>query len=133
MWWIIVIGIVVIMLIRFANDSNKQANAVIKQGGMRVKYKTLVNYLLKQDPNAKITQETNTLITIGLYGISGSTVFIISQAYGQVHIQWKANSNVFGNHQLEWYFNEFLDQTKMIEKITTDLTTYQTDMMQKFK
>lgn len=33
MWWIIVIGIVVIMLIRFANDSNKQANAVIKQGG----------------------------------------------------------------------------------------------------
>ncbi|HJG14286.1 MAG TPA: hypothetical protein K8V07_20480 [Bacteroides xylanisolvens] len=133
MWWIIVIGIVVIMLIRFANDSNKQANAIIKQGGMKVKYKTLINYLLSQDPNAKIVQETNTLISIGLLGISGSTIFIVSQAYGEVHIQWKVDSNVFGKHQMEWYFNEFLDQTKMIEKITNDLTVYQTNMVQKFK
>lgn len=119
------------MLVKFTNDSNKQANAVIKQGGMRRKYKTLINYLLNQDANAKIIQESNTLISIGLSGISGYTVFLISQAYGKVHIQWKANSSVLGNHKLEWYFDEFLDQAKIIEKITNDLTVYQTNMIQK--
>lgn len=133
MWWVIIIGVIAIMFIKFANDSNKQANAVIKQGGMRRKYKTLINHILNQDANARIIQESNTLISIGLSGISGSTVFLISQAYGKVHIQWKANSNVFGNHQLEWYFDEFLDQAKIIEKITNDLTVYQTNMIQKYK
>ncbi len=133
MWWIIIIGIVVITLIKFANDTNKQGKAVIRQGGMRVKYRILVNYILNQDPNAKIIQETNTLISIGLSGMSGSTVFFITQAYGSVHIQWKVNSHVFGKHQLEWYFDEFLEQTKMMEKITNDLTAYQANMIQKFR
>lgn len=133
MWWIIIIGIVVIMLVKFTNDSNKQANAVIKQGGMRKKYKILISHILNQDANARIIQESNTLIAIGLSGISGSTVFFISQAYGKVHIQWKANSQVFGNHKLEWYFDEFLDQAKIIEKITNDLTAYQTNMIHKYK
>lgn len=70
MWWIIIIGIVVIMLIRFASDYNKQANTVIKQGGMRGKYKTLINHILRQDSSARIIQETNTFISVGLTGIS---------------------------------------------------------------
>ena len=70
------------MLIRFASDYNKQANTVIKQGGMRGKYKTLINHILRQDSSARIIQETNTFISVGLTGISGSTIFFIHQTFG---------------------------------------------------
>lgn len=54
MWWIIIIAIVVIIAIKFANDCNEQADAVAKQGGMRIKYRTLINYILSSDPKCKI-------------------------------------------------------------------------------
>lgn len=131
MWWIIIV-VIVIMVIKFANDSNKQANAVAKQGGMRVKYRKLINHLLNGDANCKIIQETKAFISVGVSGISGSTVFFIQQTFGTVTIQYKVKSKVFGNHQLEWRFDEFADQDKMIEKILNDVNAYNNNMMQKF-
>lgn len=131
MWWIVV-GIIVFIIIKFVNDSNKQANAVAKQGGMRTKYSTLVKFLLNQDPHARIIQETSTFISVGASGMSGSTVFFIQQTYGSVTIQYKVESKLFGKHQLEWRFDEFLDQQKMIERITNDVSAYNNNMMQKF-
>ena len=133
MWWIIIIAIVVIIAIKFANDCNEQADAVAKQGGMRIKYRTLINYILSSDPKCKIIQETATFISVGVSGISGSTVFFIQQTFGSVTIQYKVKSHVFGNHQLEWKFDEFADQEKMIEKITHDLDFYNNNMIQKFR
>lgn len=133
MWWIIIIAIVVIIAIKFANDCNEQADAVAKQGGMRIKYRTLINYILSSDPKCKIIQETATFISVGVSGISGSTVFFIQQTFGSVTIQYKVKSHVFGNHQLEWKFDEFADQEKMIEKITHDVDVYNNNMIQKFR
>ena len=133
MWWIIIIAIVVIIAIKFANDSNKQADAVAKQGGMRVKYRILINYILSSDPKCRIIQETATFISVGVSGISGSTVFFIQQTFGFVTIQYKVKSQVFGNHQIEWKFDEFADQEKMIEKITHDIDVYNNNIIQKFR
>ena len=132
MWWIIIIVVVVIIGIKFAIDSNKQADAVAKQGGMGIKYKTLVDYMLSGDPRCRIIQETATFISVGLSGISGSTVFFIRQTFGTVSIQYKVKSQVFGNHHLEWRFDEFADQEKMIEKINNDISIYNSNMMQRF-
>lgn len=133
MWWIIIIAIVIVVLIKFIRDSNKQANAVAKQGGMKIKYRTLINYILSSDPKCRIIQETATFISVGVSGISGSTVFFIQQTFGSVTIQYKVKSQVFGNHQLEWKFDEFIDQEKMIEKITHDIDVYNNNMIQKFR
>lgn len=133
MWLVIIAVIVTIIVFKFVNDSNKQANAVAKQGGMRIKYRTLINYILSSDPKCRIIQETSTFISVGVSGISGSTVFLIQQTYGTVTIQYKVKSHVFGNHQLEWRFDEFEDQEKMIDKITHDINIYNSNIMQNFK
>ncbi len=132
MWWVIIIGIVVAVIIKFAYDSNKQAESVSKQGGMRIKYRTLINYVLESDSKAKIFKETSTFISVGVSSLGGTTVFLIQQTFGKVNIQWKFDSPVFGNHKLEWDFDEFLDQNKMIQKIENDLSIYQSNVMQKF-
>ena len=131
MWWIILV-IIAIVLIKFAHDYSKQAQTVSKQGGMRVKYKTLVNYFLAGDPDSKIIQETPTFISVGVSSISGSTTFFITHSFGWVNIQYRLNSRVFGNHKLEWEFDEFGDQNKMIEKIEHDISIYNKNMLQKY-
>lgn len=35
MWWIIILALAAYVILKFAIDANKQANSVIKQGGMR--------------------------------------------------------------------------------------------------
>ncbi len=133
MWWIILIAIVAYVIIKFAIDSNKQADAVVKQGGMRKKYKTLVNHLLSGHPQARIVQETATFLNIGVSNMGGTTSFFITQTFGTVTVEWKINSPLFGKHKLEWTFDEFLDQDKMIEKIENDVGKYTMNLMQNLK
>lgn len=132
MWWIIIVAIIVIILIKFISDSNRQAKVVIKQGGMRVKYKTLVMYFLQSSPNAQIVQENSTFINVGIVSSGYKMAFFITQTYGTVTIEWKMESQILGKHRLEWQFDEFMDQEKMIEKIENDLEIYQNNMIQKY-
>ena len=37
-----------------------------------------------------------------------------------------------GNHKLEWQFDEFMDQEKMIDKINHDIEVYMTNVLQKY-
>ena len=119
MWWIIIIGIVLFIIIKFVSDRNKQADAVAKQGGMRKKYRTLVNYALAGHANSHIISEDGTGITIGC-------------ASPGVTIRWRSTSILMGNHKLEWSFDEFMDQDRMIEKIEHDIEVYMSNVIQKF-
>lgn len=132
MWWIIILALVAFVIFKFAVDVNKQAGAVIKQGGMRKKYSILIDYLLNANQGTRIFTETSTFITLGITGLGGSTIFNIQQTFGTVSIEWKAENHAFGKHSLKWNFNEFLDQKKMIEKIENDLGIYQSNLMQRF-
>lgn len=132
MWWIIILIIGVIMLVKFFADLNKQANYVTKQGGMRTKYKQLLDYALASSPKARIIQETSTFINIGASSPGGAYAFMITHSFGSVIIQWKLESTVFGKHQLEWQFSEFDDQQKMIEQIENDLDKYQNNVIKKY-
>lgn len=132
MWWIIIISIILFTVIKFAIDNNKQADAVAKQGGMRKKYRTLVDDFLCGHKQSHIVQENSTSITIGCGSAGGSTYFEIIQTFGTVTIIWRSSSVLMGNHKLEWEFNEFMDQEKMIEKIHHDIETYMINVIQKF-
>ena len=133
MKFLIFIGIlVVIIIIHFAHDSHEQKTKVTKEGGMRNKYSTLVDYLLSIHPDAKVMNESGTAIMVGVRGASGSTTFDIVQTFGTVTIQYKVNNIVMGNHKLEWSFPEYDDQEKMIETMEHDIAAYNANVMSKF-
>lgn len=124
MWTIIGI-IAAIVIIKFFYDSNQQTEAVQKQGGMIHKYAELISHIMEGDPRTKITKVTNDSVDIVLSNAGGSTAFYLTQTYGNLTVQWKLQNPIYGSHKLEWDFPEFLDQEKMIDRITNDLTKYQ--------
>lgn len=132
MWWIIIIGIILYVIIKFASDSNKQADAVAKQGGMRKKYKQLVDFALAGHDQSHVVREDGTSITVGCRSAGGSTYFDIVQGFGNVIIRWRSTSIVMGNHKLEWTFNEYYDQNKIIDKINHDVEAYMSNVINKF-
>jgi hypothetical protein len=108
---------------------SKQKQHVSRQGGMQHKYRKLIEHIKSGDPRTKIYKETGDSLTIGISNMGGTTLFIITQTFGRVTIQWRIESPVFGKHNLEWEFEEYQDQDKMMEKITHDLTHYQNNVM----
>lgn len=120
MWWLLVIIIVLFIITKFTRDLNKQANAVAKQGGMRNKYRTLVEYAISGHPQSKTVHEDGTSIDIGCSTPGGSTNFSIIQTFGSVTIRWSQNSALIGKHKLEWQFDEFYNQELMTTRGNTD-------------
>ncbi|WP_288316090.1 hypothetical protein [uncultured Mediterranea sp.] len=133
MWWILFIGLIVFIGIKFIIDYNKQANYVAKQGGMKRKYGTLINYLLALHEENRILQEGTTHIRLGYISFGGSVIFNIVQTFGNVTIQWESNNQLFGKHKLEWNFNEFMNQEEMIHKILHDINVYSSNVVNKYK
>jgi hypothetical protein len=131
MLWVVLI-IVVFIIVKFAIAASKQSVAVARQGGMCFKYKTLISYILEQEPRAKL-KESAASVEIGYCGPSGCTSFFIMQTFGTVTIQWRVDNMYFGKHQIEWKFDENTDQHKMIDKIEYDLAEYQSNIMNKYK
>ena len=127
--WTFVIIIGVIALSKFIYDTNQQKQKVSKEGGMLHKYRILVDALLSGDQRTKIHQVTGDSMVIGLSNMGGSTMFFLTQTYGKLTVQWKVESPMLGKHKLEWEFDEYLDQEKMMQKISNDLTKYQNNVM----
>ena len=119
--WIVIVIIVVVIIGKFLLDSSKQAEHVRQEGGMMNKYSILVEQLLNH-PNARIYQQTNTFISIGISSPAGSTVYYLQQTFGNITIQMKIKNNpIVGNINMEWTFPEHMDQERMIAKIEEDI------------
>lgn len=119
--WIVIVIIVVVIIGKFLLDCSKQAEQVRHEGGMMKKYSILVEHLLNH-PNARIFQETNTFISIGISSSSGSTVYYLQQTFGNITIQMKVKNDPFvGNFNMEWTFPESMVQERMIAKIEEDI------------
>ena len=129
-WFIIIV--VGILIFFFAKDSTQQSRAVIKQGGMKIKYRILIDLFLQLDPRMSINQETNWFIAVSSSNYGGSVAFLIHQTFGKVTIQWKTNSALLGKHEIEWTFNEFMDQHAMFDKIENDIGKYNDNVMSNF-
>lgn len=129
MWIVIILVVLGIIAVKFFYDIDKQKQHVAKQGGMQHKYRELIEYIKDADSRTKIYNDTGDRVTLGISNLGGTTLFTITQTFGRVTVQWKVDSPSFGKHSLEWEFDEFLDQKKMILKINNDLTKYQSNVM----
>ncbi|MDC9721877.1 MAG: hypothetical protein PSN34_03775 [Urechidicola sp.] len=127
--WTVIIVIVVFIIGKFLYDRNKQASKITMEGGMRNKYRELIEFLMSGDSRSKIYQETSDSITLGISNMGGTTLFILTQTVGKVTVQWKVDSPVFGKHKMEWDFAEYGDQGQMAERIANDTGKYQQNMM----
>lgn len=90
-WWIIIVGIVIYIIIRFAIDYAKMNSGMKKKGGIRAVYATLINGLISKYPNIKVVKETPTSIefnlnftTCGLNGIYG---IFVNYAFDALNVQ----------------------------------------------
>lgn len=127
--WTVIIIVVVFIIGKFLYDRNKQASKITMEGGMRNKYRDLIEFLMSGDSRSKIFQETSDSITLGISNAGGTTLFILTQTFGKVTVQWKVDSPVFGKHKMEWDFQEYGDQEQMAERIANDTGKYQQNMM----
>ena len=96
------------------------------------KYHTIVEYALAGHEHSHIVREDGTSITVGCGSPGGSTYIDIVQTFGTVTIRWRSTSVLVGNHKLEWQFDEFMDQDRMVQKIEHDIEVYMTNVFQKF-
>lgn len=119
-----IILLVVFIIGKFLFDTLNQNTQIKKQGGMKTKYQKLISILMSESSNAKIFEEKPYSITFGISNMAGTTGFILTQTYGKVNIQWKVDNPVYGNHQLEWVFNEDSCQENMSLRIHEDTANY---------
>lgn len=129
MWIGIVLFIIVFIIGKFFYERHKQAAKIALEGGMRSKYRHLIELLLSGDSMSKIYQETSDSITLGVSKIGGTTLFVLTQTFGNVTVQWKVDSPIFGKHKMEWNFPEYADQEKMVERIINDSGKFQENLL----
>jgi len=124
------IAVVIVFVIgKFLYDKSQQSIEVGKQGGMANKYAALIGHLLGGHQNVRIVKETSDSITVGSASAGGQTIFNLVQTFGNLTIEWKMESPMFGKHRLEWTFPEYGDQEKMIERLANDLEKYQKNII----
>ena len=127
--WTIIIVIVIFIIGLFLYDTSKQSTQIKREGGMSIKYRELIKYIMSGDSRSRIMQETSNSLTLGVSNAGGTTLYILTQTYGKLTVQWKVDSPAFGRHYKEWDFQEYEDQERMMARIMNDLEKYQRNVM----
>lgn len=119
MWVIILIIIAVIIIYRLGKNSGEVIGRVRSDGGMRLKYSTLINNILQGHRDCKILVETRTYIRVGVSNFGGSTIFHIQQCPNNtVMIDYDVSNNpVIPNFSLRFTFPDTMNQDEMMEQI----------------
>jgi hypothetical protein len=122
---IFIVCALVIIIGKFLYDRNQVNSKVAREGGMRQKYRELIDGLISgSDGRLKILKETSDSIVLG-YGVTGSiTNYALIQTFKELSIEWRFESVVFGNHKYDWVFPEYKDQNEIGERITSDVEKY---------
>ena len=119
MIWIIVIIIVIIIAYNFGSKSGETIGSVSNSGGMRLKYRELLEYILAGHRDSKIFLETRTYIRAGVSNYGGTTLFHIQQCPGnKVMIDYEIKDNpVVKAFTLRFTFDDNMDQSEMFQQI----------------
>ena len=129
-----IILVVILIVGKFLFDSVQQSNKISSEGGVRKKYKVLIDSLLSADPRNKVFQETNTFVAVGISGAAGSQIFYIQATLGTVTIQMKVNNNpLFGNLNMEWKFPESMNQEHMLIKMNEDISKKMQSLIERYQ
>lgn len=130
---VFIIIVVVIVIIKFAKNSVEETSKVVKEGGMRIKYKTLIDNFIDPSSGMKVIEETNKYVCVGMRNSSGSIVFHFQHTFNQIDVTFEMKNIFIGNHKLDWSFPETMDQDEMIEQIETRTRQYMDNVNSNFK
>lgn len=72
---IFAIIIIAIIIFSFAKDSYKESDKIVKEGGIRKKYKVLIDNFIEPESGMKVIKETNSYCCVGLQNQLGHVVF----------------------------------------------------------
>ncbi len=115
MVWIIIAGLVIFIIYKFLSDRNKLLDKIAHEGGLRIKFRVLIDGLMEGD-NAKIEYDQRDSIVVTWRGYSQFHQFQITPAFNKFEIIWKAR---IAHHSLEnkWMFNDHDDQEAVLNLI----------------
>lgn len=122
--WNFIIILIIFFVGKFIFDSIAQSKEIKSQGGIKTKYAQLIQMLLASDPKAKIIQESNNFVNIGVSGPGGAQSFFLRQTFGELTVQIVIKNNpLLGNMTIERSFPENMSQEEMMnELMETQLT-----------
>ena len=118
--WFIILGIIgVVIIYNIGKRTGEVVGRVRSDGGMRLKYSTLINNILQGHRDCKILVETRTYIRVGVSNFGGSTIFHIQQCPDNtVMIDYDVSNNpVIPNFSLRFTFPDTMNQDEMMEQI----------------
>lgn len=120
MWIVILIIICGFIIYKFFGKTRETVGTIQADGGMRLKYSTLLNNILDGHKNCKILMETRTYIRVGVSNYGGTTMFHIQQCPNHsVMIDYEVSDNpVLGKISLRFTFPDDMDQDDMITQIS---------------
>ena len=130
--WTIVIMAVVAYIIKFLYDRGQQVEKINQEGGMLKKYELIINRILEIDPKIKFFKVSSDSLSLGVAEEGGGLfMFVLTQTFGKLTINWVMKSPFFGDHNLTWSFPEYDNQKNMIERVFNDLHKYQENTVHK--
>lgn len=131
MVWIIIISFLVVTIGMFFWKRSKMERSILREGGIRKKFETLINLILSQDSEARVVNETPLDISIVLSTMSGKIIinilvtFNMIAKFDSVTITYFLDSYVLGKHQLpSWEFDIDEDQEYIHAKMNKDISAY---------
>lgn len=108
------------------HKANETTDKVQQYGGMKAKYKVLLDNILSQRKDAKIFVCTKTYIKVGVSSYGGNTFFHIQQCPGnQVIIDYEISNNpIFPDYTIRKIFQDNMDQQQMLEELCLEIAKH---------
>lgn len=120
--WTIVITLLAFIIIKVLVGAKKDYDKIKYEGGIRHKYSELIDSFLSGHQNAKILQESDMFVSVGVIGIAGSTIYYITQKGSNILIRMEIKNNpLYGNLNMDWMFDENAPQEDMLNCINHDI------------
>lgn len=125
--------VVAIIIFNFAKDSYKENDKIVKEGGIRKKYKTLIDNFIDQDSGMTVTKETNTYCCVAMQNQAGYVAFHFQHTFEKINIKFDMKNIFLGEHKLEWNFPETMPQNDMIYHIENRTRQYMNNVTSKYQ
>jgi len=119
-----IIIFIVVIIGWFLIDRNRMIVKLKNEGGIRSKYRELIDLMLAGHPNNKIFREDSTSLDLGVSSFGTSTTFTLLMAFKTITISYHVRSEIFGNHSLKWDFGANDNQEFMFRYISKDIEKY---------
>ena len=119
---VIILLILIVIIVKFFLDRDKMLQKQVdSQGGMKQKYKYLIDELSQGDL-PQFVEVTRDHIYFRFPGNPTTINYYITEHFGgKVQIEWLLQLGAIENRKLNWMFPTTMTQEKMIKQIAIDL------------